>query len=189
MLVAMQFEWTRAGFGSLGFVGWKPFGALEALDLPPRPGVYVVIREHGPRPVFLTESVGGLHKRQPLTVDVDFLERAWRDGAEVVYVGKAGSRLGLRERLWAYARQGRGRSAGHAGGRFIWQLPASNELVVGWREIDGVDVGDVEEALLSLHIEQFGCRPFANMKDGYKMAPNQARRLLANALTRPVDRE
>jgi len=188
MPVTLQFEWTRVGFESLGFVGWKPFGELEARDLPPHPGVYVVIREQDSRPIFLTKSVGGPHKRQTLTVDVDLLERAWLDGAEIVYVGKAGSRRGLRERLWAYARQGRGRSAGHAGGRFVWQLPASNELVVGWREIDGVDVGDVEEALLSLHIEQFGCRPFANMKDGHKMAPEQARWLLADALANPVDR-
>jgi hypothetical protein len=53
----------------------------------------------------------------------------------VVYVGKAGGARGLRDRLWAYARQGHGRSAGHSGGRFIWQLASSDELVVGWREV------------------------------------------------------
>lgn len=184
--MTLQIEWTRAGFESFGFIGWRPFGAIEMRDLPPRPGVYVVVREPGPRPSFLTESVGGPHKRQSLTVDVEVLEEAWRDDAQVVYVGKAGSRLGLQERLWAYAKQGRGRSAGHAGGRFIWQLPASGELLVGWREIDGVEVGDVEEALLSLHIEQFGRRPFANMKNGYSMAPDQARLLLADVFTHPI---
>lgn len=90
------------------------------------------------------------------------------------------------ERLWAYAKQGRGRSAGHAGGRFVWQLPASDRLLVGWRETNGTDVGEVEEALLALHIEQFGRRPFANMKDGYTMAPGQARLLLAEMLARPA---
>lgn len=178
--MSLRLEWTRAGFDSLGFVGWKPFGTLEARDLPPRHGVYVVIREPALRPVFLTESVGGPHKRQPLTVAIDVLERAWRDDAEVVYIGMAGSRLGLQERLWAYAKQGRGRSAGHAGGRFIWQLPASSELLVGWRETHGADVGDVEEALLALHVEQFGRRPFANLKGGHSMAPNDARSLLAH---------
>lgn len=173
-------EWTRAGFESLGFVGWRPFGVLEASDLPARRGVYVVIREPGPRPTFLAESVGGPHKRQALTVHTDILERAWCDDAEVVYIGKAGSQLGLRERLWAYAKQGRGRSAGHGGGRFIWQLPASNELLVGWRETEGFDVGDVEEALLALHIERFGRRPFANMKDGHSVTPGNARLLLAS---------
>ncbi|RXZ72793.1 hypothetical protein [Agromyces albus] len=177
----LEIEWTRAGFERLGFVGWKTFGALESRDLPPRHGVYVVVREPGPRPVFLVESVGGLHKRKALTVGVDVLETAWGDNAEVVYVGKAGGKHGLRDRLWDYARQGRGRSAGHAGGRFVWQLPSSEALLVGWRATEDLDVGDVEEALLALHIEQFGRRPFANMKDGYKMAPNDARRFLADA--------
>ncbi len=114
------------------------------------------------------------------------LQKAWRDDAEVVYVGKAGSRLGLQERLRAYAKQGRGRSAGHAGGRFVWQLPAGDKLLVGWREINNVDVGDVEEAMLALHIEQFDRRDFANLKDGYKMPADRARLLLADALLRPT---
>lgn len=178
--MAFAVEWTRAGFEELGFVGWKTFGALAALDLPPRHGVYVILRKPAPPPKFLLESVGGPHKREALTVDVDVLEKAWRDDAEVVYIGKAGSRLGLRERLWAYAKQGRGRSAGHAGGRFIWQLPESSDLLVSWRETPGADVGDVEEALLALHVEQFGWRPFANLKGGHSMAPNDARSLLAH---------
>ena len=178
-------DWTRAGFERLGFLGWKPFGALEAGDLPPRHGVYVVVREAGPRPHFLLDSVGGPHKRKALTVDVELLEMAWQDEAEVVYIGKAGSRRGLQDRLWAFAKQGRGRSVGHAGGRFVWQLPASEELLVAWRETGGLDVGDVEEALLALHIDQFGRRPFANMKDGHKMAPDQARLLLADFFDSP----
>lgn len=184
--MTVQIEWTRSGFEQLGFVGWQRFGALEARELPPCHGVYVVVCEPGPRPEFLIESVGGPHKGKALTVDVDVLEKAWRDGAEIIYVGKAGGRLGLQERLWAYAKQGRGRSAGHAGGRFVWQLPASDSLLVGWRETDGADVGDVEEALLALHIEKFGRRPFANMKDGNTMAPGQARLLLAEVFTSPA---
>lgn len=172
----MDIEWTRAGFERLGFEGWKRFGSVERDDLPPRHGVYVVVREPGERPTFLVESVGGPHKRKPLTVGLDELQQAWRDDAEVVYVGKAGGARGLKDRLWAYARQGRGHSAGHAGGRFLWQLPGSGKLLVGWREI--VDVSEVEEALLALHIERFGRRPFANMKDGNRMTPHQARAYL-----------
>lgn len=174
--------WVR----TLGLCGWKPFGALVAADLPPRHGVYVVVRQPGPHPLFLSENVGGPHKGRPLTVEVEVLQKAWRDDAEVVYVGKAGSRLGLQERLRAYAKQGRGRSAGHAGGRFVWQLPAGDKLLVGWREINNVDVGDVEEAMLALHIEQFDRRDFANLKDGYKMPADRARLLLADALLRPT---
>lgn len=187
--MSVAVEWTRAGFERLGFLGWKPFGKLSAGDLPPRHGVYVVVRKVGPRPEFLRDSVGGPHKGKALTADVVMLERAWRDDAEIVYVGKAGGRLGLRDRLWAYARQGRGSSAGHAGGRFVWQLPASEQLLVGWRETGAFDVGDIEEALLALHIEEFGRRPFANMKDGNKMRPDEARLFLANAFMCPVAAE
>lgn len=181
--MAFEVEWTRAGLAQLGFVGWRAFGSLEARDLPPRHGVYVVVRAPGPRPEFLADSVAGPHKRKALTVDVDMLRKAWRDDAEVVYIGKAGGRLGLQERLWAYAKQGRGRSAGHAGGRFVWQLPASDQLQVGWRETGALDVGEVEEAMLALHIDEFHRRPFASMKDGYRMTPHEARRLLATAFT------
>lgn len=175
----MGIEWTRAGFEQLSFVGWKLFGLIERSDVPPSHGVYVVLREPIDHPKFLAESVGGPHKRKPLTVGVDVLDVAWRDGAEVVYIGKAGGRGGLRARLWAYARQGRGHPAGHVGGRFLWQLPSSDELVVGWRETG--EVGDVEEAILALHIDEFGRRPFANIKGGRRMSPDVARSYLASA--------
>jgi len=91
----MEIEWSRAGFERLGFVGWKPFGELEKDDLSVDPGVYVVTTPPAPRPTFLAESVGGMHKRRPLTADTGTLEAARRDGAEVLYVGKAGGALGL----------------------------------------------------------------------------------------------
>jgi hypothetical protein len=140
--------------------------------------VYVVTREPDVPPTFLKESVGGPHKRAPLTVGIDKLEQAWRDQAEVVYVGKAAGRGGLQERLWAYARQGLGHPAGHAGGRFIWQLAGSDELVVGWMETIDETPEDVEEALLAMHIEAFGRRPFANLKGGTKIGEAEARTLL-----------
>lgn len=179
--MGLDIEWTREGFQRLGFQGWKQFSVLEARDLPPRHGVYVVVREPGPHPGFLVESVGGPHKGTALTVAINVLETAWLDDAEVVYVGKAGGRQGLRKRVVAYASQGRGKSAGHAGGRYVWQLPASETLTVGWRETKNRSVEEVEEALLALHIEKFGRRPFANMKDGHKMEPLDARALLIEA--------
>jgi len=176
----MQVEWSREGFERLGFVGWKRFAEITKADLPPDPGVYVVTTTPGARPVFLAESVGGPHKRRPLTVPVVTLEAAWRDGAEVVYVGKAAGARGLQDRLWAYAKQGRGQSAGHQGGRYIWQLPDSGSLLVGWRATPGFNPEHVEEALLALHIEEFGRRPFANLRDN-RTPPRVARALVAEA--------
>jgi hypothetical protein len=172
----VDIEWTRAGFERIGFEGWKRFGSVERNDVTPGHGVHVVVREPVERPTFLAESVGGPHKGKPLTVGIAELQQAWLDDAEVMYVGKAGGARGLQDRLWAYARQGRGHSAGHAGGRFLWQLPESGQLLVGWRAV--ANVGEVEEALLALHIERFGRRPFANMKDGHRMTPDESRAYL-----------
>jgi len=41
---------------------------------------------------------------------------------------------------------------------------------------------DVEDALLSLYIEAWGDRPFANLKDGYRFAPAEALELLSGWL-------
>lgn len=105
-----------------GFQGWKPWHSLKSADLPHERGVYVVVGNHE-RPDFLAESTGGPHKGVSLTTDVETLSAAWI-GSEVLYIGKANAGRGLRDRLWAYARHGRGRSAGHFGGRYLWQHPA-----------------------------------------------------------------
>lgn len=178
----VSIEWTRAGFEALGFVGWKMFGTLKSSDLPPRLGVYVVATPPVAGPPFLPETVAGDHKGRSLTVGRAQLEAAWRDGAEILYVGKAASGAGFRERLWAFARQGRGHAAGHQGGKYIWQLPDSDKLLVGWRATPGVNPGDVESALLSLHIDEFGVRPFANLTGGAKVPPSAASALLERVL-------
>ncbi len=182
----MEIEWSRAGFERLGFIGWKPFGELEKDDLPVDRGVYVVTTPPASRPTFLPESVGGKHKRRVLTAENSALEAAWRDGAEVLYVGKAGGALGLQDRLWAYAKQGRGRSAGHYGGRYLWQLPSSAELLVGWRGTGGIEAGVAEEALLALHKEAFGVRPFANLTGGGTFSPHAAREVVSQLIATAV---
>jgi len=50
------------------FTGWVPFRALTVTHLPDDRGVYVVMQPAGaPRPVFLTETVGGPHKKRSLS--------------------------------------------------------------------------------------------------------------------------
>jgi hypothetical protein len=146
-------EWTQRGFEGLGFKGWTTFGELTRDELPDEHGVYVVLVEpSNVLPAFLVDSVGRPHKKKALTVEVEKLERAWQSGSEVLYLGKAGGARGLHDRLWAYAQQGRGFSAGHQGGRYLWQLPGSELLTVGWRATGKLDSHDVEDALLSLYI-------------------------------------
>ena len=178
--LGLTVEWSRPGFETLGFTGWKTFGELTKNDLPRDRGVYVVMTSPTEDvPVFLSTTVAGTHKGKSLAVEPALLSSAWRRGAEVLYIGKAGGARGLRDRLWAYAKQGRGRPAGHQGGRYIWHLPESQDLVVAWRATPDHDSHDIEEALLSLFIEDHGDRPFANLKDGYRYTAKEALELLA----------
>ncbi len=92
-------------------------------------------------------------------------------GAHVVYIGKADYRKrrrpveALRKRLDEYARFGAGENIGHQGGRFIWQLADSAELLVAWHEITWGEKPRCYEKRLLRHFGELhgGRRPFANL--------------------------
>jgi hypothetical protein len=54
---------------------------------------------------------------------------------------------------------------GHWGGRYIWQLADSRELLVAWHAISWTEVArDYEKRLLGAFVEMHGgARPFANL--------------------------
>lgn len=169
-------EWSVEGLSRLGFTGWTQFRELQRADLPRDPGVYVVARTTSEPPTFLDRSVGGPHKGEDLTVPITRLSEAWTDAAEILYIGKATS---LRTRLWAYLRQGRGHSASHYGGRFLWQLPQSNELLVGWHVVNTTTPAFLEEALIAQYVADYGKRPFANLVGGQALSRLVAQELIA----------
>lgn len=159
---------TRADLERLGFSGFAPFASLPIDGLPRGPGVYAVVRPSHEPPVFRPENPAGWFKGRNPSVDVQRLAAAWVADAEIIYIGKAtpgaAGRRGLQKRLGEYQRHGAGEPVGHWGGRYIWQLADSDELLIGWLETPDRDAGDVEGELISAFVSRFGHLPFANLK-------------------------
>jgi hypothetical protein len=154
-------DWIRAALETQGFEGWVKFEDLaeELMNIGQSRGVYVVVQAPKSKPDFLDANPGGRFKGRDPTVDEDVLQANWIDGAEVVYIGKADN---LRRRLREFMRFGGGAPIGHWGGRLIWQLARSSDLLIAWRETPGEVPKEVEMQLISDFSAAYGKPPFAN---------------------------
>lgn len=151
---------TRAGLKAEGFVGWVPFKQMLKQDNVPRTaGTYVIARTLTGDPKFLEVNPGGRFKCKDPTVAEEVLRVNWVAGAEVVYIGKADE---LRRRLRQLADFGAGEPVGHWGGRLIWQLAESKNLLVAWKEAPDNAPELVEAALVADFRDVYGKPPFAN---------------------------
>ena len=160
-------KWTQDALIDAGFEGFVPFSELPTSQVPTAPGVYVVIRVAGTDPKFLQKSPAGWFKGKDPSVPVTTLENAWVPGSPVVYLGKANGgatgRRGLRKRLDEYRRHGAGEPVGHWGGRYIWQLADSDDLVVGWKPTADVNARTLERNMIAEFSADHAKRPFANL--------------------------
>lgn len=163
--MASQGAWTREALDREGFIGWFRFGdlrnELRSIDRASG-GVYVVYREPLDPPIWLDSNPGGTWRGDP-TVPRDDLVANWVEGAHVVNIGKA-KHGQLRNRLRAYCSFGEGGKGRHYGGRLIWQLEASADLLVAWRVIEDATTGpyDVEQEMIRQFRDSYGKPPFAN---------------------------
>jgi hypothetical protein len=114
------------------------------------------LRESEAPPVFLRSNPGGRFKGRDPTVAMELLEGRWVEGAHLVYVGKADR---LRRRLRQFADFGAGKPVGHWGGRYLWQVEGSPDLVVAWRETPEGSPREAEIELLSRFRAAHGGRP------------------------------
>ncbi len=144
------------------------FEALRAgrHKAPPKErGVYAVIFPGTREPSFLGAGTGGTFKGRRPNLPVRELRERWVSGSHVLYLGKAGAstqKAHLRQRLSAYSRFGSGKPASHWGGRAIWQISDSAQLLVRWWPTLGQEPRDLEVALLEKFREHYGTLPFAN---------------------------
>lgn len=152
-----------------GFVGFIPFGALNAQKaaIPKEQGVYLIIRPEGHVLEFLPVGTGGHFRGRDPNVSVAELTANWVGKTIILYIGKAGgstSASTLRKRLIQYAKFGEGKAIGHSGGRYIWQLRDNKSLLVCWR-VAKDEPSSVESGLIADFKSCFGVRPFANLRD------------------------
>ena len=162
---------NRGFLQAQGFEGFMTMGELmngAKTLIPMRIGVYVVLRESEATPHFLSKGTGGFFKRRNPNVSPAELNDNWVEGTQVVYIGKAGgtdSSATLQKRLSQYLRFGQGANVGHWGGRYIWQLADSRDLVVCWKVLINEDPRDVEQKMIADFMAvHAGKRPFANLE-------------------------
>jgi hypothetical protein len=155
----------RGDLEACGFTGWRTWEQLRATDFrsaPSRPAVYVVYRPSSSGPAFRDANPGGRFKGKDPSVAAETLMASWVSGTNVVYIGKADV---ADRRLKQFGRFGAGEPVGHWGGRYIWQLADSGELLVAWHAISWNELARDYEKRLLAHFASLhgGMRPFANL--------------------------
>ena len=153
--------------------GFQRFVTVENLMAnpslaPSSKGVYVILRNSKDKPEFLEAGTGGFFKNENPNVTIAELKENWVENSPIMYIGKAGSTEGkatLQSRLKQYMEFGQGKKVGHRGGRYIWQLKDSKQLIVCWKPtID--DPREVEKKMIEHFKSEHGnMRPFANLQD------------------------
>ncbi|VXC39381.1 hypothetical protein [Plantibacter sp. T3] len=151
-------SWDRRGFEMDGFEGFVPLVGLDPKHIPDAHGVYALLRASNHPPVFLIENP--VRRARLKLYSVEYLATHWVQETAVIYVGKAAGSAGLRDRLTPYSRK----SSSHSGGRAVWQLADSDEVLVCWKVLD--DPRDAETRLIrAFKASHNGMRPFANWTD------------------------
>lgn len=128
--------------------------------IPDFPGVYIVVRESDDTPTFLVEGTGGFFKGKNPNVSTEELEASYVADSKVVYIGKA---TNLRKRLSQLLRFGAGSAIGHWGGRYLWQLADSADLLIAWKPTPEADPRSEEKQMLDEFVSLHGRLPFANL--------------------------
>lgn len=151
-----------------GFKGFKRVKDLRenSLFIPQDKGVYLVLKPRDMDVKFLETGTGGHTKGNP-NVSIDKLKAKWIEDTLVLYVGQTGSKSEdrtLYERIDELLRFGQGENIGHWGGRYLWQINHSEELVICWKEMKDEDPEEIKNQLLWDFESEYSKLPFANLQ-------------------------
>ncbi|SFA59860.1 hypothetical protein SAMN04488511_1249 [Pedobacter suwonensis] len=151
-----------------GFIGFKRISELLVNNsfIPKTKGVYLVLNPNFKKAEYLHIGTGGHFKGKNPNILLDVLTANWVENSLVIYIGKAGSensRATLYSRLKQYFGFGQGKNIGHYGGRFIWQLKNSSNLIICWKPLVNDDPRTIEKQLIKDFETMFSARPFANL--------------------------
>ncbi|MBT2533699.1 hypothetical protein J7E83_16515 [Arthrobacter sp. ISL-48] len=150
-----------------GFAGFRAFGSLEIMRIPQGTGIFAVLRPEGFEPLFLKKSIAGTFKKKDPSLPEQALDAEWVDGADILYMGKAGpgskGNRGLRRQIKEFLDFGKGKPPGHWDGRLVWQLANSEALVIAWKELPAAELVTSEARYHAEFVETYGRLPFANL--------------------------
>jgi hypothetical protein len=127
-------------------------------------GLYLVLYTEKVHPEFLEVGTGGHFKGRDPNVSIEILESKWIEDTEIIYIGQTTKTL--RSRIKSYMQFGQGEPVGHWGGRYIWQMAGSCDLLLCWKPLSSnEDPEDGEKSMLREFRDEFGKLPFANLKE------------------------
>lgn len=128
-------------------------------SLPKGPGIYVVRTPEDLKPEFVPHGTGGRFKGKNPNIALEMLRARWIDSARELYIGKADN---LRARVWKFLRFGHRHPVDHWGGRLIWQIKQTDDLLLDWYEHERPT--EEETRLLEAFKEKYRRLPFANLR-------------------------
>lgn len=134
--------------------------------LPRVRGLYIVVSKSSKEPKFLIRGTGGMFKGKDPNILINILKKKWvsfkSNEYKILYIGKAGKSNTLKNRIKLYIKFGQGSPAAHWGGRYIWQMVNSDDLLIFWKEDKNSEKN--EKIMLAefknLHNQKL---PFANL--------------------------
>lgn len=132
----------------------------ECENIPETSGVYWVLRPTG-MPIRFTEQI---YNRSAPLYSAELLSSKYLncENQEVLYIGKADGKKGLRQRLKQYMNYGWNNAANHKGGRAVWQIEDAGLLLLAYEECE--DARAREKQLLADYKAENGSYPLANWR-------------------------